>query len=57
MVIIISVWEKLFNPLTSKSKPFYELLISKKLEFQEVLLSGKKIFVWTTQVFPKPFLR
>ena len=48
MVIIISVWEKLFNPLTSKSKPFYELLISKKLEFQEVLLSGKKIFVWTT---------
>ena len=48
--------EKVFNPLTSKSKHFYELLISKKLEFQEVLQSGKKIFIWMTQLFLKPFL-
>ena len=48
--------EKVFNPSTSKSKHFCKLLISKILEFQEVLLSGKKIFVWMTQLFPKPFL-
>lgn len=48
--------EKVFNPLKSKSKLFTNCLFQKKVEFQEVLLSGKKIFVWMTQLFPKPFL-
>jgi len=44
--------EKRFNPLTSRSKHFYEL----KLKCQEVSLSGKRHFAWTTQLFPKLFL-
>ena len=45
--------EKVFNPLTSKSKHFFmNCLFQKKLESQEVLESGKKSFAWTTQLFP-----
>ena len=40
---------------------FYELLILRnclfleKLESQEISVSGKRNFAWTTQLFPKPF--
>ena len=50
--------EKRFIPLISRSTEifFMNCLFREKQESQEVLLSGKRDFAWTTQMFFKAFL-
>ena len=48
--------EKVFNPLTSKSKHFYELLISKKVRVSRGFTKWKENFYLDDTVVSKAFL-
>jgi len=50
------VWEKAFNPLTSKSKHFYKLLISKKVRVSRGFTKWKENFCLDDTAVSKAFL-